>query len=699
MSTRAAQFEILASGLQYNADLVTVPYVTFFAAGTDDPKAAWDDKDKASAITKKALDTQGRAEVFGDGIYKMKFYAGDPDAAAPLTGVLLFEIDDYKVQSTTFSVVQKVGDYTATPDDDVILCNGTFTVNIQAVADFGHPLTIKNIGIGTITINPYAAETIDGDPTYSLTGTDTVAQLYPDTASNVWRLGYQLNDVASITFSASGVGAVSRNAQSKLRDVVSIKDFGADPGESAATNKTAIEAAIAAVGDGGAVFFPQGTYLVNGILIDGVSGLKLIGDFATLKGPASGAVNAVLELKNSVALTMEGINIHGNYNPDLVAGIWGYTDDSSQFSLSKFNDTIFSGCPIAFKFGHASYVDALVSEITVSGGYTYGCPIPIQLIGTQTAVNVDGYHLISGLNGGAGDYLTLPRRVAEVKGGHLNITGVECLITDSAGDVCFNIEPIESAAYDNPYGKISVVNCLVESASQLAISYNPDSIATPTGGMIRLIGCSGYHSGNSFSFIQTETDFAGKIIVQGGDFYAGSARTQKNIECANDAADVYCDDFSFGENFVQGLAGITGGTVHFTFRQVLSVSNLNGQSLPNASETDLKFTSVTTTGDLGRFSTAYSAATGIFTVPVGGLKNIQIRGQLNKVGLSTSDLYIKINGTVYGAVSPIKPSTQISFFVPSLAYNDTIKITLLCADGALTADSDASDQFDIFASN
>jgi hypothetical protein len=212
MSTRAAQFEILSAGVQYNADLVTTPYVTFFAAGTNDAKNAWDDKDKASAITKKALDTQGRATVFGDGIYKLKFYTGDPDAVAPLTGVLIFELDDYKCQATTFGVRHLVGTSTITPDDDTIICNGTFTLNLQTIEDFEHPLEILNVGSGTITIDPYSTETIEGSATLSL-GAGEKLRLTPDVSANTWRWVDFISDVAAHAASTGtavhGLGTMS----------------------------------------------------------------------------------------------------------------------------------------------------------------------------------------------------------------------------------------------------------------------------------------------------------------------------------------------------------------------------------------------------------------------------------------------------------------------------------------------------------
>jgi hypothetical protein len=56
--------------------------------------------------------------------------------------------------------------YTVVPTDKVILATGTFTVNLPAVASSkGLTVTIKNIGVGVITIDGNGAETIDGAAT------------------------------------------------------------------------------------------------------------------------------------------------------------------------------------------------------------------------------------------------------------------------------------------------------------------------------------------------------------------------------------------------------------------------------------------------------------------------------------------------------------------------------------------------------
>ena len=62
-------------------------------------------------------------------------------------------------------------------------------------------------------------------------------------------------------YNQGGAGAVTRTVQDRLRDLVSIKDFGATGSGDAVVDTAAL---IAAVGAGGrAVFFPNGLYIIN----------------------------------------------------------------------------------------------------------------------------------------------------------------------------------------------------------------------------------------------------------------------------------------------------------------------------------------------------------------------------------------------------------------------------------------------------
>jgi parallel beta-helix repeat protein len=80
---------------------------------------------------------------------------------------------------------------------------------------------------------------------------------------------------ANVTFLQAGSGAVERTAQAKMRDVVSVKDFGA-VGNGVADDTAAIQAALAT---GKSVYFPDGTY-ISGPLEITTQGQQVFGDGA-----------------------------------------------------------------------------------------------------------------------------------------------------------------------------------------------------------------------------------------------------------------------------------------------------------------------------------------------------------------------------------------------------------------------------------
>lgn len=73
---------------------------------------------------------------------------------------------------------------------------------------------------------------------------------------------------STISYIASGAGAVGTTVETKLREFLSVKDFGA-VGDGSTNDSTAFQAAINAVNTagGGIVFVPHGTYIVENIQI------------------------------------------------------------------------------------------------------------------------------------------------------------------------------------------------------------------------------------------------------------------------------------------------------------------------------------------------------------------------------------------------------------------------------------------------
>lgn len=189
-TTRAVQIECLLTPIyDYRDNSLAVGYtVTFYAAGTSTLKNVWTEKEKNNPYTTRDLGSDGTVQVYGQGVYKITIEDDDE--------TVIYEWDNVKVEFPNFSVVTKTSTYTATPDDDVILVDtdgGNVTINLQALANFSHPLTIKNVGTNSVIIDGKGAETIDGSTTVTFTAANYAATLYPGPSE--WKLGQVANKV------------------------------------------------------------------------------------------------------------------------------------------------------------------------------------------------------------------------------------------------------------------------------------------------------------------------------------------------------------------------------------------------------------------------------------------------------------------------------------------------------------------------
>jgi len=78
-------------------------------------------------------------------------------------------------QPSATPVTIRTAAYTVTPDDDVLLCSGTWILTLPKSTD-RERYYIRNTGSGTITIVGTNSETIDNASSYSLaTGTGIIA--------------------------------------------------------------------------------------------------------------------------------------------------------------------------------------------------------------------------------------------------------------------------------------------------------------------------------------------------------------------------------------------------------------------------------------------------------------------------------------------------------------------------------------------
>jgi hypothetical protein len=142
----------------------------------------------------------------------------------------------------------------------------------------------------------------------------------------------------SPAFTQDGVGAVTRSWSSKLKEIVSVTDFGAVAnctGQGVGTDvipaiKKAVDHLIANIGDGGKIILPPGRYRASTSEVLNLNGLKFVElDFQGVITPDSTAMT-VLTIENAQSLTLKA-SIHegGIFNGWLAAQPFGPCDYST----------------------------------------------------------------------------------------------------------------------------------------------------------------------------------------------------------------------------------------------------------------------------------------------------------------------------------------------------------------------------------
>jgi hypothetical protein len=111
------------------------------------------------------------------------------------------------------------------------------------------------------------------------------------------------------SFTQAGTGAVTRTIESKLRDVVSVKDFGAK-GDGTTDDTAAIQAALDTASK--AIYFPQGTYRV----VKGDNSPALTSSVSDRRIYGEGAITATSTVRKAIyitgARTQFSLNCSGN---------------------------------------------------------------------------------------------------------------------------------------------------------------------------------------------------------------------------------------------------------------------------------------------------------------------------------------------------------------------------------------------------
>lgn len=300
---------------------------------------------------------------------------------------------------------------------------------------------------------------------------------------------------------------------------------------------------------------------------------------------------------------------------------------------------------LGWQFGDSAYPHALVSEITVYGGHTSGCPRVLRAIGSQTYLSFIGPNAVSS----QGNFPDVTQYTISLVGAQVKWIGGEIQHNDNISGCVVLVEPINDTTTDsmgNSYGNFSATDVHIETAAALCQIVNLGGVANTISERcgVSFTGIHGYHSQNNGPLIAVDpsaADFKGFIMTRDMSMYAGVVRTQPNISALN--AHVYYDEKGFGFNFVKGLQAVVGGILHFSKRTIIRVANSNGQVL-NTNPNAILYSEPQANEDINRFISGWSVGT--YTVPAGGLKDVEVNANVRHNGSGGVQLDVYVNNTV-----------------------------------------------------
>jgi hypothetical protein len=225
---------------------------------------------------------------------------------------------------------------------------------------------------------------------------------------------------------SSGVGAVYRTVESKLQDVVSVLDFGADP--TGANNSTAaVQAAVSAgISLKKAIYFPSGTYLITdtinlpeftqiygeykdtaarGYGVDPVASTKISFQPTTAKPlfvcsgtPSAGPYRRAYRIEN---LFIYGNSINASGNSTIAINVDSATDSIfANLAIQGFRTGIRAFFTINNKFDYVRIIDCYEQCVLYAGGvattdlwyqcYISNAPTGVTATGSSVAIRFIG---------------------------------------------------------------------------------------------------------------------------------------------------------------------------------------------------------------------------------------------------------------------------------------------------------------------
>ncbi len=431
--------------------------------------------------------------------------------------------------------------------------------------------------------------------------------------------------------------------------------------------------------------------------------VTLHGENAWLVAMETGSYPYLLRFTHHFCRITGGLSIEGNYNLGYGCMI--------QVNTRHFtsHDVVIWRAGLGWLFGNRDWAAGAVpgqaelgdSEILIFGGATVHCLRGVEAVGANTIVLFSNALIYS--------YpwtlpQTDPRKAAWEAADATLVRCIGSLVYFTGGGLVnfsfqhplIEVQPIRCTKpeYDSGYGGVFVSNAHIESGYLFATgnphditmneAYEGDRTRQNRNSLV-MTSCGGYITGRKNNpLITTDPLFTGGVVVQHCNFY-GIRRTGDVARIGNPLARVRIDESSIHDDREPGLDAVAGGTRSFGFRVVYEARGSSQTIGPEGAA--VRYASPALTSDTAAFQACYDARTGEFTVPPGGLRNVQVlAGTFSPDGLETDTVTLSVlrNGKPVARNRCAGNTASVTAVFAALEAGETIAVRQTTSPAART---------------